>query len=132
MEPDEESTGNWTFTECVLKGLRGDPAVDLNGDGSVSLDELARYTKRTMASQEKQKAWFSTANGFDSAMVLSLTKGNRAGNKKVDVLWHGKWWPASALQSAKGKTLIHYDGYGAEWDEWVGADRLRSGQKTAD
>ena len=130
VQPEEESTGNWTFTECVLKGLRGDPAVDLNSDGRVTLDELARYTKRKMSSAESQKAWFSTANGFSSNMILSQTKGGpKAGGQaggKVEALWHGKWWPASVLQSVKGKTLIHYDGYGAEWDEWVGTDRLRS------
>ena len=132
VQPEEESTGNWTFTECVLKGLRGDPAVDLNGDGQVQLDELARYTKRKMSAAESQKAWFSTANGFAPDMVLSLTKGARTAGvrveRKAEALWHGKWWPASVLQADNGKSLIHYDGYGAEWDEWVGADRLRIGK----
>ena len=35
------STGNWTFSDCLLAGLRGDAEVDLNDDKIIELDELA-------------------------------------------------------------------------------------------
>lgn len=44
---------------------------------------------------------------------------------KAQVLWHGTWYPATALKSQGNKCLIHYDGYGNNWDEWVGPNRLQ-------
>lgn len=45
---------------------------------------------------------------------------------KVQVLWGAKWWPATVLQVKDDKYLIHYDGWGSSWDEWVTTDRMRS------
>ena len=49
----------------------------------------------------------------------------RAGDP-VEVLWGGSYWPAKVL-AVRGadRYAIHYDGYGAEWDEVVGPERLR-------
>jgi len=44
----------------------------------------------------------------------------------VEVNWKGSWYKASVLAVKDGKTKIHYDGYGSNWDEWVGASRIRS------
>ncbi|MDD5175859.1 MAG: caspase family protein [Sterolibacterium sp.] len=44
----------------------------------------------------------------------------------VDVEWKGSWWPASVLEIRKDKYKIHYDGYGNEWDEFVGRSRIRA------
>jgi len=41
------------------------------------------------------------------------------------VLWGNRWWRAEVLQTEGDKSLIRYVGYGAEWDEWVGADRFK-------
>ena len=43
----------------------------------------------------------------------------------VDVKWEGLWYAASVLEARGDKYLIHYDGHGKEWDEWVGPDRIR-------
>lgn len=45
---------------------------------------------------------------------------------KAMVQWHGSNYPATVL-SAKGgnKCFIHYDGYGSNWDEWVGPGRIQ-------
>jgi hypothetical protein len=126
-QPNSASTGNWTFTNCLLQGLRGDPAADLNGDGLVLLDELARHTEAEMAFAEGQMPWFSTANGFDAALPLAAVlkqKDSRSG-ARVEVEWQGDWWPAQVLSVKNGKRFIRYAGYGAEWDEWVGPDRVR-------
>jgi len=46
---------------------------------------------------------------------------------QLDVLWNGSWYPATveAGPNESGQCQIGYDGYGDEWDEWVGADRMR-------
>ena len=44
----------------------------------------------------------------------------------VEVEWKGKWWNATVLEVAGERAKIHYDGYDASWDEWVGPDRVRA------
>ncbi|HVS40543.1 MAG TPA: agenet domain-containing protein [Gemmataceae bacterium] len=133
VQPTCESTGNWTFTESLLQGLNGDPAVDLDGDGRVTLAELARYTETRMAFDEEQLSYFSTANGFDAKTLLAVAAGKpkRPGegapaDDRVEVEWHDEWWHAHILAVKDGKTLIRYGGYGPEWNEWVGPDRIRA------
>ncbi len=44
----------------------------------------------------------------------------------IAVEWHGKYYPATVIGTTpEGLTRIHYDGYGTEWDEDVGEDRIR-------
>lgn len=43
----------------------------------------------------------------------------------VSVEWSGKWYPAKILETKNGFNLVRYDGYGAEWDEWVAGKRIR-------
>jgi hypothetical protein len=45
--------------------------------------------------------------------------------KPIDVKWGQTWWPAEVLQVRGDKTLIHYTGFAASWDEWVAKDRIR-------
>src|SRR5206468_9410557 len=40
------------------------------------------------------------------------------------VEWGERWWPSDALRSEGDRVLIHYKGYGPEWDEWVTSERL--------
>lgn len=43
----------------------------------------------------------------------------------VEVLWKGRWYPAKVLETKPSQWFIGYDGYGKEWNEWVGQDRIR-------
>jgi hypothetical protein len=44
------------------------------------------------------------------------------------VLWGGKWWQATVVEVNPSRTRckVHYKGYGENWDEWVGPDRIRT------
>ncbi len=46
---------------------------------------------------------------------------------QADVLWKGKWYAASVtrVNENQSRCFIHYTGYGNNWDEWVGGDRIR-------
>lgn len=46
---------------------------------------------------------------------------------RADVLWQGKWYPAAVKKARGDQAYIHYDGYGDNWDEWVGPDRIKCG-----
>lgn len=50
----------------------------------------------------------------------------RAPGTPILVEWHGKYYAATVLSTTPdGLTRIHYEGYGPEWDEDVGEDRIR-------
>lgn len=55
---------------------------------------------------------------------------------RAEVEWKGKWYPAQVTKVNKDGTqcFIRYDGYGSDWDEWVGKNRivLLSGYQVGD
>jgi hypothetical protein len=46
---------------------------------------------------------------------------------QAQVLWKGKWYPAKVtkVNEDQSNCFIRYDGYGAEWDEWVSTGRFK-------
>lgn len=51
----------------------------------------------------------------------------------VSVLYAGQWYPARVVQGPErmGTCLVSYDGFGANWDEWVKASRMRAASPAA-
>lgn len=43
----------------------------------------------------------------------------------AEVLWEGKWYPATILKTEKDRYRIHYLGFDDNWNEWVGKERIR-------
>jgi hypothetical protein len=124
------STANWTFTEALLNGFRGNAKVDQNLDGEIELSELAHYARARMWSVEEQRTAFTTTKDFSPEMGLVEVRKrtNSRLSERVEVLWENDWYPATILEVKDSKYKIHYVGYGAEWDEWVDAARLRHTQ----
>ena len=54
---------------------------------------------------------------------------NFAAGDSAFVEWKGSWWPAKVQKistvGGKEQYAIRYDGYGKEWDETVGAARIK-------
>jgi uncharacterized caspase-like protein len=71
---DKTSTGAWTFTDCVLEGLRGKALLDKDENNLISLEEIAKYVKYKMAKEENQKADFGYTEEFDTEMALAVAK----------------------------------------------------------
>jgi mbt repeat./RNA binding activity-knot of a chromodomain. len=61
-----------------------------------------------------------TAAGLWSSVAFACSSGDSA-----QVLWNGNWYPAHVLKGKGSQCLIHYDGYGSNWDEWVGPERIK-------
>lgn len=59
------STGNWTFTESLLRGFQGSPLVDADADSEVAIREMAMYAEQDMAVLEHQQAM--VADGLDAS-----------------------------------------------------------------
>ena len=58
--------------------------------------------------------------------TTSSTKTTYSKNQKVSVFWKDKWYPGKIIEVlANDKYAISYDGFGAEWNETVGTDRLK-------
>ncbi|HEX8551227.1 MAG TPA: Tudor-knot domain-containing protein [Abditibacteriaceae bacterium] len=124
---EEESTGNWTYTDALLDGLRGKPFVDLNRDGTVTLAELARHAENDMRLAEKQRSTFYAPPAFGPDFVLAtapkITKA-RIG-ERVSVRSEGDWYVSRIIGSRFGRFKVHYIGFDDDQDEWVTAKQIQ-------
>lgn len=121
------STGNWTFSDSLLAGLRGEPLVDLNADGFVELNEVARYTELELAFIEGQKSMFTADAEFPRAAKLAVVEDEldpRVG-QRLEVKSEGKWHRAKVIDADGDQLQVHYEGFDNSWDEWVGPERTR-------
>ncbi len=60
------------------------------------------------------------------AAPLETEPARRRIGDEVEVEWQGSWYAAVIRERRGDQWLIHYDGYGDEWDELVGEDRIRA------
>jgi hypothetical protein len=121
------STGNWTFTDSLLAGWRGDGLCDLNGDGCVGLREMAQYGELELAFIEGQKSMFYAGKDFPRDATLAAVEEEAAPRvgERVEVEWHGKWYRAKSIDADGDQLLVHFNGFGSDADEWVGPERVR-------
>lgn len=71
---------------------------------------------------------FTSQGKYEQAKAVVKTPIPKAGFKKDDkvtILWKEKWYPGKIIEVNGDKYKISYDGFGAEWDEEVGLDRLK-------
>lgn len=74
---ENASTDNWTFTQTVIDALRGDALTDRDGDGRVTLGELADEVRDAMAGRERQRAGVALC-GVPPRVTLAGARGRRA------------------------------------------------------
>jgi hypothetical protein len=122
------STGNWTFTECLLAGLDGAAVADTDRDGTVTLEDLGRFTDAQMAFAEEQLATWTAQNGFSPRWSLSAARPRACAREgeRIEVLYRGQWYRAQIEGERQGAVRVHYIGYTRDWDEWVTPDRCRA------
>lgn len=119
------STGEWTFTASLLKGLQGDPAVDLDKDRVITLYDFARYAELEVAFIEDQKSMFVTTNDFDPQMQLSIVAGDSDPHfgRRVQVEYEEEWYKAKILdRNENDEFLVYY--IADRTEEWVTGDRI--------
>lgn len=127
------STGNWTFTEAILDGLRGLPGCDLDGDGDVTLQELAAYAAADMSFGEEQLASFAHTGDFTPDTVLAeaqAEKKERVG-ERVEVSYEGSDWKARIVDVKPDRYQVHWLGVKDYPDEWVDAGQVHFPQAKA-
>jgi hypothetical protein len=123
---EQTSTENWTFTETLLAGLRVKSFADLDGDGDITLREIAEDEKRDMAFAEEQQAVFA-ANGLSPEIVMANAPqaANPSVGRRVVVRSEGNWYKARVIDARGNRLLVHYFGYEDSDDEWVLARQVR-------
>ncbi len=121
------STGNWTFSDCLLAGLRGDAEVDLNDDKIIELDELAHYSELELAFIEGQKAMFAAADTFPrNAHLAPVEDAVKPGvGQRIEAESDGKWYKAKIIVVDGDQVEVHYVHFDNSWDEWVSRERIR-------
>jgi hypothetical protein len=123
-----QSTGNWTFTEAVLAALRGEPLLDADADGSVSLAETAAWAEAEMVFGEEQLTTFHAPARFGAATRLAVVTGAKAAprvGERVEVLDEGEWWKARIIAVRGDEARVHFYGWDDAEDAWVTPERVR-------
>jgi hypothetical protein len=118
----------WRFVECLIRGLRGDAAVDLDGDGRIDFDDLSRFTERFLSFAAEGKPMFTTTLAQSPKFVLAETTAPRTHplvGALLEVESKGKWYPAEVLEVEGEQLQVHYTEYGHSSDEWVEPGRAR-------
>ena len=129
----ESSTEHWTFTEALLAGLRGRAYEDINGDGEITLGEIAENAREDMAFAEEQRSSFATRGDFsrDTILATAAPRSSAELGKRVEVRSEGDWYKALITDARAGKFRVHYYGFEVSDDEWVLPRQIRNSKIVA-
>jgi hypothetical protein len=121
------STGNWTFTNCLVKMFEGSPLLDLDGNKQITFAEAAHHVVNQMAFLEGQHSADGVSGGFPADTVMSMATGPRTPRmgELIEGESEGKWWKAKVLAEKKGQVLVTWPGWGKNYDEWLPLPRTR-------
>jgi hypothetical protein len=132
------STGHWTFTASLIRILAGDPQVDRNRDGQITLAEAEQFIHDQMKFQENQLAGITVSPSFEKEFVIRRAAPGRKIVPRIpgphqigDVVEardsQGNWYTSEILNWKRSNRLykVHFYGWESKWDEWVNASRLR-------
>jgi hypothetical protein len=136
----ESSTGAWTFTECLLDAIAGEPELDLDGDGVVRFEEVGRYAEAELAFVEGQLTQFAATGGFPARMALAATGGRATRRERVEVCLEGRskattgsdedWSRAHLLERDAGRARVRLVDDDDKSERWVDAADVRPWRPT--
>jgi hypothetical protein len=114
---DPDFKQEMTSTRFVDELKRNPPAgvAVISGPGSTAGAKPGTPVGRNTAGTGSKE----NPPGF-AADELNVKKG-----VKIFAWWGSKWWDGEAVSTRKGEVLVHYDGWGSNFDEWLPLDRIR-------
>jgi hypothetical protein len=119
-------SGNWY--PAMVKEVRGDGRwlIGYDGYGSSWDQEVGVDRIRARGAPAPVNAGTGGNNGGRPALQNPVLSAFRVGSE-VEVLSSGTWYAARVKEvRPNGRWFIAYDGYTSNWDEEVGADRIRA------
>lgn len=121
------STGNWTFTQTVLDALAGRPLCDRDGDGAVTLAELAEEARESLKHREWQRYGYAN-HGVPAASVVAKTAGKAA--PPPEPRWAlapraGREEAARVLELDGARARVAFYDYAVERHAWVERSALK-------
>ncbi|MBE7493042.1 MAG: caspase family protein [Planctomycetes bacterium] len=126
VQPGSRSTGNWTFTQCLVDAFNGYSPLDSDGDGHVTFKEAGAWAEAEMAFCEDQLscAWI---RGLKDSLVLAKVSDKKAARvgERLEAEDEGKWWKVKVLDAKDGKLLVTWLGWDKQWDRWVEEKQTR-------
>lgn len=124
----ESSTERWTFTDCLIDGVRGEPRIDLDGDGRITFDELARYTESEMAFVEGQLSSTKTTGFFAPATAVASTNGAHDAKlgAQLEVDDGDDWIRAEVIGVDGDRLRVRFVGGEEGSEAWIDRDRTRN------
>lgn len=100
-----ESTGNWTYSQVLIDALRGHPLLDADGDGAITLGEVAAEEREALKYREGQPMGFMPAGlplGFELAETAAWPEAIAALDPGGDHYRRGDWVLARGPDGARG------------------------------
>ncbi|MBX3475873.1 MAG: caspase family protein [Planctomycetes bacterium] len=126
VQPGSRSTGNWTFTQCLVDTFAGHGPLDADADGNITFTEAGNWAEAEMAFCEEQLslAW---TKGLAEGLVLSKVtdKKPRRVGERLEAQDEGAWWKAKVLDAKDGKLLLTWLGWDKKFDRWVDEGKTR-------
>lgn len=122
------STGEWTFTQCLVDMLDGKALVDTDGNGELSFAETAGYCEREMAFAEQQLSCSAVTGKLTTELVLAkaAAKTKPEIGKTLEAKDSGQWWRARVTDVKEGEYFVSWIGFGPEWSRWVKVSETRA------
>jgi hypothetical protein len=80
--------------------------------------------------QSDKKSYDDRYRDYQRRMGAAAKANKYQPGDRVSVEWHKpgnsrQFWSATVLKAENGKYYVSYAGYGSEWNEWIGSDRIR-------
>lgn len=123
----QSSTGNWTFTESLLRAVAGDPTADRNNDGVITLGEVEKFIHDEMAFAEDQVSAANFVGAWSDAtpVVQAKSRNDKRTGSHVTVRIDGDDWKAHVLDVQDEKVQVFYYGYETSDIEWVSPSQVQ-------
>jgi hypothetical protein len=130
-----ESTGNWTFTEAVIRSVKGDGLIDRNHDRKLTFDEVDSHIHDEMKYGEDQLTHAVRAGSFEpnwqlatvpDGAIAPASGGRWKVGTYVEAYSEDDWYRAKIIKVEANRVRVHFVDYEDEHDEWLPLNKVRA------